>query len=236
MQIGWILTTSPIFAPNIIAIFLIFFVSGGRERFNQVSIFSFPETKLVMEEQIREDGVAGIITAVTRFFHNKPINYSLAYISNYIDYFSGDFLFIKGGLPPWLKVSRIGLVYLIELPFFIIGIITLAVNKNRIYKYSLLWLLVAPLVAAVTMDDIPNIRRSLLMFPIVEIITAYGFLYFFQKVKYSRIFSVIIGLLLVFNFVYFMHQYFVHEEVHRTWYRNNGASQLIGEIKKVYEK
>ncbi|MCL5072464.1 MAG: glycosyltransferase family 39 protein [Actinobacteria bacterium] len=214
------------------------FSNGGDNRFHQVSIFGFPETRLVMEEQIREDGVMGIGTSITRIFHNKIINYLLTYLSNYSDYFSINFLFIKGGLPLWLNISGMGLIYLLELPFFIVGIIGLIKSKENKDKFPLFWILMAPLTAAITFDETPNVRRSLLMFPMIELVSAYGFYYFLRKRKYlvKILVSIGVGLILIYNFAYFMHQYFVHEKVHRTWYRNNGVSQMIKEIKEVYDK
>jgi 4-amino-4-deoxy-L-arabinose transferase-like glycosyltransferase len=218
------------------ALFLTFGLRGGENRFKQVSIFGSMETKLVMEEQIREDGVVGTSVFVARLLHNKFINYSLTYISNYIDYFSGNFLFIRGGLPIWLKTEGVGLIYLIELPFLLTGLVLLATNKNKMHKIPLLWLLIAPLVAAITTDDIPNMRRSLAMFPIIEIISAIGFFYILQNkkglLKYS-IFSVT-AIFLILNFIYFTHQYFIHTKIHRTWYRNNGAKSMINTIEKSY--
>lgn len=219
-----------------LGLFLSLFLKGGGNRFNQLSIFNFQETKLVMEEQIREDGVLGKNVIETRAFHNKIINYSLAYLSNYFDYFSANFLFLKGGLPSWLKVTGLGYVYLIELPFLAIGIINLAKNKDKRYYFPILWLLIAPLTAAITVDETPNIRRSLVMFPVIEVISAYGLLVFLKKkgafVRNLLIFF--IGLILAFNFAYFLHQYFGHEKVHRTWYRGNGVPMMIEDIKKVY--
>ena len=227
-------------ASFLLLIFLSFFLSvflkGSENRFKQLSIFSFPETKLVMEEQIREDGVLGKNAMETRAFHNKLINYSLTYLSNYFEYFSANFLFLKGGLPPWLKVTGLGYIYLIELPFFIIGIINLIKNRDKKFWFVILWLLIAPLTAAITVDETPNIRRSLVMFPAVEIISAYGLLVILKNKKsFIRVFlSFFIGLIFIFNFAYFLHQYFGHEKVHRTWYRTNGMSKMIEEIKRVY--
>lgn len=92
------------------SVILIFFIAGGTGRFSQVSIFNFPETKLVMAEQTTEDGIMGSNLFVTRLFHNKVVNYSLTFASNYFQYFTGDFLFIKGGLPLLLRVPNMGLV------------------------------------------------------------------------------------------------------------------------------
>lgn len=220
----------------IIVSFLIFGIKGSNNRFNQVSIFGSVNTKLVMEEQIREDGVMKTGVKITQFFHNKFINYSLTYVSNYIDYFSGKFLFIEGGLPVWFRVEGIGLLYVVELPFLLIGLIVLAVSKNKMYKIPLLWILIAPAIAALTIDDIPNVRRSLLMFPMLEAVSAFGFLYILQNRKRLLKMSIIFitAAFLIYNFLYFMHQYFVHAKVHRTWYRNNGFGEMMKTVYKSY--
>lgn len=216
---------------------LILFISGGTARFNQVSIFNFPETKLLEEEQIMEDGVFQTSIPITRFFHNKPINYSLTFASNYFQYFTGNFLFVKGGLPLMLNVPGMGLVYMIELPFILWGIISLAKHKNNFYKIPLVWLLIAPIAAALTVDDVPNVRRALVMFPAIEMIAAYGFLLFLDKFNKNRkIFaSSILVLLLLFNFFYFLHQYFIHSQINKNWHRNVGFDKMVSLVKKDYQ-
>jgi len=214
---------------------LVFLVNGGSGRFSQVNIFGYPETKLVMEEQIREDGVSGTAPLVTRFFHNKGINYFLTYVANYFDYFSGNFLFIKGGLPIWYVVPNMGLLYLVELPFILFGIFLLLFDKDKTHKIPLLWLILSPIVAALTVDDIPNIQRAIVMFPALEIIAAYGFIQFFNKVfRHKKVLLSICIILFIFNISYFLHQYFVHAKVHKPWYRDNGFAEMLQIVRKSY--
>lgn len=222
----------------IIVSVLIFGINGSGNRFNQVSVFGSLGTKLVMEEQIREDGISGTDVKTTQAFHNKVINYSLTYVSNYIDYFSGNFLFIKGGLPIWLRVEGMGLIYLAELPFLLIGLVVLATSRSKIHKIPLLWLLIAPITAAITIDDIPNVRRSLLMFPMIEIVSAFGFLYILQsRKKVLRMLIILsVAILLTYNFLYFLHQYFVHSSVHQNWYRNEGFGEMVKTVKNSYNE
>ncbi|HRN70396.1 MAG TPA: glycosyltransferase family 39 protein, partial [Candidatus Woesebacteria bacterium] len=68
-------------AISLVSFYLVFFLGGGTNRFNQTSIFSQPETQLVLAEQIREDGVVGVPVLVARTFHNKVINYSQTFLS-----------------------------------------------------------------------------------------------------------------------------------------------------------
>lgn len=222
---------------SLIALFLVFFASGGTKRFGQVSIFTFPETKLIMEEQIREDGISKSPLFYTRLLHNKVISYGQTFVNNYLQYFSGQFLFTKGGLPVWLQVPQSGVVYLIELPFIIYGLYRLAANKDSKYKFLILWLLVAPVTAAITVDDSPNMRRSLVIFPILEIVAAFGFIQFYRTVRPSLkiLTKIIFGVILIYSFVYFFHQYFIHAQVHKNWYSNEGFGKVMSEIKKSYD-
>ena len=218
------------------ATLLLMGVQGGSNRFKQVSIFGFPETKLVQEEQIREDGVMNTPVLVTRTFHNKIIAYGYTYVSNYLRYFSSDFLFMKGGLPIWFSVPQMGLVYLIELPFILFGMHRFFIEKKKWSFLLFAWLFLAPVAASFTADDSPNVRRSLLLVPAIEAFAAYGMIRFFVMIpkKLRKIFLAFVLLLFIFNIGYFMHAYFVHSTIHRNWYRNQGYNRMINEVKKVY--
>ena len=50
-----------------VSFLLIFVVKGGTGRFNQVNIFGSPETRLVMEEQLREDGSRSVPLLVAEY-------------------------------------------------------------------------------------------------------------------------------------------------------------------------
>ena len=91
-------------------------------RIRTLSIFGNPQTQLVLDEQIREDGVMGIKPLESRFFHNKLTSYSLTFLDNYFKHFSYDFLFTDAGLPDRYRVPGMGLLYLFELPLLGFGI------------------------------------------------------------------------------------------------------------------
>lgn len=220
-----------------LALLLVFFVSGGTGRFSQVNIFSSFDTDFAQKQQIQEDSVAKSPHILSRFFHNKLANTSLIFISNYLDYFGFNFLFIKGGLPIWYSIPRMGLVYLVELPFILIGVYYLIRSRNIYYKIPILWFLTAPVVAATTMDDVPNINRSLVILPALELISAFGLLSSASLIKPQRriIFLSSCGLFLLLNNLYFLHQYFFNAKTHNPWYRNNGFSAMMREVKNNYD-
>jgi 4-amino-4-deoxy-L-arabinose transferase-like glycosyltransferase len=213
---------------------LSFLIGPGRGRFKQVSIFSNPGVQLRLDEQIREEKTDTNIFLV-RLFHNKLVNYGLATLSNYGKHFDFEFLFIKGGLPMRYFVPEMGLLYLAELPFFILGIIFILKTKG-ISWFVLYWLLVGPIAAALTQEDIPNIQRAFFMLPSFQLITAFG-LYrindFLKKENKIRfIFISLSIILLIYNFSYFLHQYYFHQRVYRPWYRNYGFKQMIESLDK----
>lgn len=229
---------------SVLIAFLIFIIPGGTERFKQTSIFTFPETRLVLEEQYREDGVAKAPLLVTRMLHNKPVNYFLAFTSQYMEYFTGAFLFIKGGQPLLFTIPNMGLLYLFELPFLIWGGYSIMKSKDKRGRLILVWLLCAPIVSSLTIDDSPNVRRAINMIPALEIIAAVGIyeavkrLFFVKSKKVSLklryVLVSIVFLFFAFNISYFMHQYFVQSRVHRTWYRNNGFKEMMQVVNSKY--
>lgn len=213
---------------------LIFVIPGGSGRFTQVNIFSYPETQLVLDEQIREDGVLNTENIVTRIFHNKAINFPIAYISNYFNYFSLNFLFINN-LPPWYFVPNMGVLYLALFPFIVYGIFKTAADKSITPKIILIWVLLAPMAAASAIDT-NNIHRAIVLFPAFEILAALGMYTLYKRFpRVSKIILCTIVLLISMNFLYFIHQYYVHAKIHRPWYRNNGFKEVMQVINSSYD-
>lgn len=219
-----------------LALILVFVVPGGSGRYSQVNIFTSFETDFFQKQQIQEDAITGSTRFVSRFFHNKLSNVFLIFTSNYLDYFGLNFLFTKGGLPIWYSIPRIGLIYLVELPLILIGVYYLIRDRSIYSKIPLIWLLLGPVVAAITMDDVPNINRSIVMFPMLELIAAVGSIAIFNNLKSNRrvVFLMIVVILFLLNISYFLHQYFYNAKAHDTWYRNNGFAEMMEVVKKSY--
>ncbi len=231
----------PVLIIIFLSLFLVFGTGVGTSRFQQISIFHFPEIRLVLEEQLREDGATKLPILLVRLFHNKVINYGLGYLKEYFSYFSLNFLFLEGGLPAWYRIPNMGLMYLIELPFLLIGTYLLIKNgfKNRLFWLPLIWLILGPTVAAITRDDVPNVQRSLVMLPALITITSYGLWQCVVlakhglKLKTCCLLASVLSLMFIWNFGYFLHQYFVHSRFHRPWYRFNGFKEMVLAVDKL---
>ncbi len=211
---------------------------GSIDRFNQVSIFSSPETKLIMEEQIREDQFTPVL--ITRAFHNKIASYSRTLIDNYAKYLTLDFLVLKGGFPLRVSVYQAGLFYIWQLPFLLMGVYFLIRKKNLTSLLILGWWFLLLIPAAITYDEIPNLYRSLVILPAIIIIISLGIYEFFNYKqiggKMAKILILILVLVGVYELAYFQHQYYVHQEKHQPWHREYAYKELVKELNMYYPK
>lgn len=203
-------------------------------RLNTVSLFATQESQLVIDEQVREDGVLGIPVYVTRFFHNKLRAYSEQFIHNYFSHFTYDFLFTDKGLPDRYRVPGAGLMYLIELPFALSGIYWILVKKQRELNVLIIWLLLGFVGSALTFDDVPNLQRTLIVFPVLPIVCALGFIKALTLIRSKQIpfflFHSVTVLCLLYYAGSYLHSYYSHQLVHRPWYRQEGYEQLVKKV------
>lgn len=201
-------------------------------RYNQTSVFDDPGVQLVLNEAIREDGQTSPF--VTRIFHNKVISYSRAILDNYFSYFSFDFLFYQTESPVRETVPDTGFLYLIELPFLLIGVYKI-IRKKISWGYFILgWLVITPATLSFFTQETPNIHRFLLAILPFEIVIAFGiveFLNIFRKnLLLYRTSTSIIVLIFAYSLSYFLHELFVHQPIYRPWNRNFADKALIQEI------
>lgn len=220
----------------ILSLFAISFVTlllllnkEARGRFSQVSIFNDLGVQYELSRMPFEEGPGKVFIA--RMFHNKPLVYARRFVNEYTKYFSSNF-FLESttAKPARYQTVGIGLLTYVELALFIFGLIAIAQKKFSFLP--LLLLLLAPIAGALTTEDSPNLHRALLMLPMLIIIESYGLITLWK-------FKKIIFTLLILNFVFFLHMYFVHNKVHLPLYRNVGAKELavyLNEVQGNYDK
>lgn len=217
----------------IIPLFLILKTPNLSSRINSLSIFNHPQTQLVIDENIREDGVSGISNFVSRVFHNKAIGYSSLIFQNYFKHFSYDFLFADNLYPERFRIHGMGILYIFELPLIFLGALYLLKNKKKEAIFLLGWVIISPIGSSLTFDDVPNHQRILIIFPALSIISAAGLFFLMQltaKLRYKRILLAILLCLFIYNVSFYFHQYYVHGIRHRPWLMNEGYEKLVSKI------
>ncbi|EKD86808.1 MAG: PMT family glycosyltransferase, 4-amino-4-deoxy-L-arabinose transferase [uncultured bacterium] len=205
-------------------------------RIQTLSIFHHPETKLVIQEQLTNDGVLEVPRLVSRAMHNKLTGYSLLFLDNYFSHLSYGFLFSDEGFPDRFRIPGTGLLYVFQLPLLLISFVLLY-NKYRKISYFLFgWVGIAMLGSALTYDDIPNLQRTLIAVPAFAILSGYGISVLidnFKNKKYFLPLTLVPALIIVFSLSYFLVQYFTQGRVYMTWNRQDGYKELVKKTEEL---
>jgi len=175
---------------------------------------------------------------------NRRITYGLSFLSGYLSHFDFNWLFISGD-DARHHAPGMGLMYLVELPFFLYGIYRLIFEKE-LFKEKLFfffWFLIAPFPAAFT-SGVPHAVRALRFLPVIQIFTAIGVFDFYELIKKRSVFLkflivIFIFLFFIFNFIYYLNQYFIQLNYFTSQSWQYGYEQAVAEIKKIeprYEK
>lgn len=168
---------------------------------------------------------------IWKIIHNKPIEYTLKIINQYLNHFSPQFLFFKGEeFDQRFSIPFSGPLLLFELPFFLVGLYLLF----KIKQWPLcLWFFLAPLPSAFSFRS-PSLLRSIFMLPVFQIIAAVGVVWLFQKKLLLKPALIIFtSLLLMMNIAYSLDNYFVHQLLYKPYHWNYGFKQVALKVKSI---
>lgn len=221
----------------ILVSFVGYLTFSGGARYKQTSLFTTPDTRLLLEESIRESGIQKVDPTLTRIVHNKVVYFGMGLAGNYLNHLQLKFLFFQTDSPVREVVERTGYLYLFELPFFFFGIIQIFRRRLRWGYFAVGWLLVTPLALSPFIYESPNIHRFLLAFLSLELIVGIGVYEFFFGLKNKKILFnlaiILVPLIFMGSLFYFMYQLFVHQPVHQPWTRNHPYKEMVLEVKKI---
>jgi len=177
------------------------------ERFSQISIFSDKKliNEIISERSQEENG--------GRIFHNKATVWGKTFVANYLTSFSPQFLFLNGDPNPRHGVGKKGGLYLVSLPFLLLGFWRSLKNiKTKECQFIIFWFLISPIPSSLTQGGGSQATRLFLMLPPVIILISLGI---FQMIKLKKkglklTFFSIFCLFLLIEMIFYLHQYFVH--------------------------
>jgi 4-amino-4-deoxy-L-arabinose transferase-like glycosyltransferase len=166
------------------------------------------------------------------FLNNRRIVYVNTFFLNYLKHWDPNWLFISGDLVRH-HAPGMGLLYLVSLPFIIWGILRMFKDKFENRYLIFVWFLLAPIASAIAIDA-PNAERALIMLPPLVIWEAIGLIAFCdwcfitpQKAALKRIGFLLVVVLYIFNFSYYIQQYFAHTNFDTESYWQYGYQQVI---------
>lgn len=233
-----------VFLGLVLLIPLIVFTVTNKEAFARakgVSVFSdqtnfLKKTVLRIEEDKSRKDYLGLI------LDNRRIEYAKSVFSGYISHFDFNWLFLKGDIARH-HAPDMGLLYLWELPFLLIGFYKLVFwNFSKKSKWLIFsWFFLAPIPASIT-SGVPHAVRTLNFLPTFQIITAIGVISIFStlsKIRYNLAkIQIKYGLCLIlitfvlFNFIHYLNQYFVQQNYFNASEWQYGYEKIFPYIEK----
>lgn len=181
-------------------------------RYRLVSFVDDPGFVLKINEA---RGNLNLPAPIPRLVHNKLTHFVWYFGKNYLDHLTPSFLFLKGAGHKQHHVQGMGELYLVEAPFLVLGILFLLRQANRrVLHFLAAWILLGLVPVSITFDSIPNALRTLLVLPSYQLIIAYGFWVFLDKLKTRQkkalvhFITVLASVFWFGQFVYYLHQYF----------------------------
>ena len=229
------------------AIYLFFFTGMvyqllspvGQARFDNIQIINQGAINKINENR----GASNLPDPLPRIIHNKVTFFAYQYVKNYFSFYNPQFLFITGGDHYQFSVQQHGLMYLIELPFYIAGVFFLF-KLSKTTRYTLLaWFLLAPIAASTTRDN-PHTLRIITMIPIPHILTALGITGFYTILKSkplnfkllpNALISIYVVIILYSTFNYWT-QYTKEYIYTYAWAWQPGSKQIVNYVKQNYSK
>ncbi len=225
------------FGIYILAIPMVF--KQGEARYSSVTILDQGGINRINEMR----GHSSLPPITSKLLFNKVTFSAVTVAQNYVTYFSPQFLFDEGGTQFQFSVPRFGLLYIIELPLALVGLLYLLQTKDRYGLLLLAWVLLAPIPAAITRET-PHVLRSLFMLPTFEIFSAVGFVIVIALLaKRQKILSYgFVGLLIIATaaqaFAYFTNYAYAYPKQYScTWqYGNQQIADYINAHKLEYDR
>lgn len=175
---------------------------------------------------------------VGALFDNRRFVWMKTLLDGYISHYSLKWLFLTGDNARH-HAPDMGLLYLWELPFFLLGMYCVAKKGGRAAYILFGWFFISPIAASPT-TELPHAIRSLVFLPTFQIFTAVGIVGTLSSVRYRlsatniRLHTSIIRLCIacymlfvLMNVTYYLHMYFYHMDYEYSQFWQYGYQQAV---------
>lgn len=208
------------------------YLGGAGARVGSVSIFSLVGSA---GEERYLAVMAGTPEIIARIFNNKLTKLAELFGQNYLSYFSPSFLFTQGAREgTYGMLPGRGVLYLIELPFLITGVWILMKEKLKRNWWLVIWLVMAPIPAALAIGPGNAANRAVIMLPALQMVIAVGGVYLIKEVMKKRK-ELVWFLVLIYgvSFGFFLEDYFVQQPAQKAADMIYGSREVFGYLKET---
>ncbi len=218
-------------SPIILSLF-----SGQTGRLEVFSVFSYPRSTEYVENMLKE-GNEKIGDIKYYLYHGESYNFLRGVVGRWFNHFSGRFLFFEGDWSnPRHSAPYQGQMLLSDFVTLLVGLFVLIKEKllsaKRQSLFIIMWLVLAPLPAILSRDQVHAVRSFNMVIPLV-IISSFGLFYLVQNYKKSVILYSVLALL---SLVYFIDAYFIHLPIHSSKLWEYGYKQIVEVVTPVQYK
>ncbi len=207
-------------------------VMGNASRLSVVSVFSYPRS----QEEVSHVLLQGDETKnsfSTILFHSEKLQFARVILGKWFNHFSGRFLFFEGDWEnPRFSSPYQGMLLLIDLILLPLGVYVLSQIKGKGKWLVLLWLILSPLPAILSRDQVHAARALNMAIPLT-LISGFGLWWIVQKIgliRYSlmRYLSAIMFIsFFALSYVYYLDSYYVHLPKHNAKHWDYGYKQVV---------
>lgn len=205
------------------------FFGKAADRFNNISIFSDPETP----GKIGESRLVDVGKFSGKLFHNKYLVWGQSFIINYLGSFSTEFIFTKGDNSNLRHSVQggFGQFYWFDALLLIVGIWSLVKLKNKdTILLIIVWLLISPIPSALTKGGANHATRLILLLPPLLIICSLGLgqiVTYLSKFRLKKILLFLLFSIYCLPIILYLHRYYIHYPRESESWWNYGYKQMI---------
>ncbi len=198
----WILTRPKILSWGL-AVFIVLLLPFLYQTLRGQTGNRFSQISLISGTNILDDITNGRIAhpgLVGRILYNRPAQYLSIFTRNYFQTFSTEFLFLRGDPVYRHSVQIVGELLPVTAVFLLIGV---AVAFKKKEWFWLLWLFLAPVASALTVDGGYHATRNFLLVVPLAVLVAMGI----RDLKNHKIILVVLLGVFVMQFTNFYYYY-----------------------------
>lgn len=132
----------------------------------------------------------------------------------YIAAFSTTSLFGKGEVVSVYSIWQYGQFHYLDLPLILMGMVGLFTLKRSIFWFITAIIAISPSISAIDLVEKTYAVRAFPMFPFMVILSAVGFWYILEKIRFGKILALGIAVAYIISVGYFLHLYFFRYPVY----------------------
>lgn len=216
--------------------------TGKGGRLEVMSVFSYTRPEEYIKETILDQEQITKSDPLFTLFHSETFNLSRGVAGRYFNYFSGRFLLFEGDWSnPKHTSPNSGYLLYASIPILLVGAASLMkqIDKKG-YKFVFLWLLLAPIPAALTRDSAHGVRALDMAAPIAFVLGLglYNTFNYLSKQKFYIKYFFIVSLVAMhlYSMAIYLDAYFIQNPVENAEEYSYGYKQIVEKVNEVGDK